>query len=78
MQKNKELEEWFYPRALRLSKHLSVEGLEKEWKGRIPILVEDAWYHQQIKIDSLKAQLGMLRAERELAEGLVKLLNKYK
>jgi hypothetical protein len=47
-------EEWFYPQAKRAGEALGRDKVDAEWKGRPPILVEDAWNHQQKKIDELK------------------------
>lgn len=68
------LEEWFFPHANRLSQNFGKE----DWKGRIPILVEDAWNRQQIEIDMLNARLALREAERELTISLVELLIRSK
>ncbi len=57
----KDLEKWFYPQAKMLAKHLGRPDDELEWKGRIPILVEDAWNHQQKKIDTLETRLKLVK-----------------
>ena len=44
-----DLARWFYPAATSL-----VESYGRKWKGRIPILVEMAWDHQQKRIDELE------------------------
>ena len=50
---NTKLIDWFYPFANRLAKKLG----QKEWHGRVPILVEEAWLHQQKKLDHCIAAL---------------------
>ncbi len=51
---NLNLKEWFYPQAKKLAIALGRPDDEIKWKGRIPILVEDAWNHQQQTIEELK------------------------
>jgi hypothetical protein len=49
------LKKWFYPHAKVVSS--SVLGREEEWKGRVPILVEDAWDQQQVTIEDCLRRL---------------------
>ncbi len=54
------LKKWFYPHAKRLSKRYNADKTEKDWLGRVPVLVEDAWKHQQAKIDRLEKDVELL------------------
>jgi hypothetical protein len=45
----KKLEDWFYPHANQIAKAAGMP----EWKGRVPILVEDAWNYKQQEVDKL-------------------------
>jgi hypothetical protein len=75
---NKDLELWFYPHANRLAKMWEMN--DGEWKGRVPILVEDAWNFQQKRIYELKlmlvsASLLLKNEHPEVARLLDKIVN---
>lgn len=57
---NETFEEWFHIRVLEISKVFQREP--SEFQGKPPIMVEEAWSHQQKKIDELEKKL---QAERE-------------
>lgn len=44
------LKEWFYPHANSVAKACGM----KEWEGRIPILVEDAWEFKEKELKQLR------------------------
>lgn len=52
-----DLAEWFYPTANSLS-----ESYGRKWEGRVPILVEKAWHHQQKRINDLEKEIKELKA----------------
>lgn len=58
---NEELINWFYPHADAIAKSMGIA--DEQWKGGIPLLVRDAWDHQQKKIDNLEATLDILIAK---------------
>jgi len=62
------LEEWFYPAARRVAS--AIYGEERDWKGRIPILVEDCWKTQQTRITMLERELRSVQTEMKVMIGL--------
>ena len=66
------LEEWFYPQAKKVGLALGRDEVDAEWKGRIPILVEDAWDFQQAKIDKLEKENKILEEKAWMYDDLCK------
>lgn len=58
---DKDLEAWFYPHANKLAQDM---GQEK-WKGRVPILVESCWHHQQKKLNDAMNLISKLNQEKK-------------
>ena len=64
---NDKLNKWFFSHANRIAKNLGMP----EWKGRIPILVEDAWNYKENEVKQLEQENAKLKERLKDAKEVI-------